>query len=354
VMSEMTQAAMYGSGYQNWGGSGYNSCVQQCMAQYGAPPAATYTAAASTETMMGSSGTPTSGSGTTHTVIVAPTQGVLRYVPFAVNASVGDTVRFVWGAGPHTVTKSSELTPCNASLDASAFTSGKQNKSFVFDQVVNDTNPTFFYCTVPTHCQKGMFGIINPPNADVSTSTATSAAVLSNSSSSSSMSSMTVGQYVSMMAQNDSSMAALVTYVNNQTMGTSAYMWGMGMDMSSMPSAQYGAIAQNTMYSALFYAANPGMLEAGMGATDVSGSGIMIPADITQTLATLGSTSAASTTAASSGYGAPDNAASQPSASAAAASSPSASAPATNGSGKLASSTVLVGAIAVLVSFIAL
>jgi plastocyanin len=53
--------------------------------------------------------TATSGSGCTHTVIVAPTQGVLRYVPFAINASVGDTIAFVWNANKHTVTKSSEL-----------------------------------------------------------------------------------------------------------------------------------------------------------------------------------------------------------------------------------------------------
>lgn len=100
-----------------------------------------------------------SGSGATHTVIVAPTQGVLRYVPFAVNASVGDTVRFVWGAGPHTVTKSSELTLCNATSDA-PFKSGMQNKSFVFDQLINDTNPTFYYCGVAMHCEMGMFGIM--------------------------------------------------------------------------------------------------------------------------------------------------------------------------------------------------
>jgi hypothetical protein len=32
-------------------------------------------------------------------------------------------------------------------------------------QVVNSTDPTYFYCGVPSHCQKGMFGIINPPSA---------------------------------------------------------------------------------------------------------------------------------------------------------------------------------------------
>jgi plastocyanin len=69
------------------------------------------------------------GTGATHTVIVAPTQGVLRYVPFAVNASVGDTIQFMWGANNHTVTKSSALTPCNKSTDG-LFASGTQNKDF--------------------------------------------------------------------------------------------------------------------------------------------------------------------------------------------------------------------------------
>ena len=69
------------------------------------------------------------GTGATHTVIVAPTQGVLRYVPFALNASVGDTIVFRWNANNHTVTKSSALLPCNKTAD-SPFTSGTQNKGF--------------------------------------------------------------------------------------------------------------------------------------------------------------------------------------------------------------------------------
>lgn len=70
-----------------------------------------------------------SGSGATHTVIVAPSQGVLRYIPFVLNASVGDTVMFMWGANNHTVTKSSELALCNKTSDA-PFASGEQNKPF--------------------------------------------------------------------------------------------------------------------------------------------------------------------------------------------------------------------------------
>jgi plastocyanin len=71
-----------------------------------------------------------SGNGATHTVIVAPTQGVLRYVPFVLNASVGDTINFMWGANNHTVTKSSQLELCNKTSDA-PFASGEHNKSFM-------------------------------------------------------------------------------------------------------------------------------------------------------------------------------------------------------------------------------
>ncbi|KAG9043014.1 hypothetical protein FS837_010129 [Tulasnella sp. UAMH 9824] len=319
----------YGSGYSYWGGKGYNDCVQQCLAKFG-QPAATYTANPVQETA-----TPTenAGTGTTHTVIVAPTQGVLRYIPFAVNASIGDTVRFVWGAGPHTVTKSSALNPCNKSLDASFFTSGPQNKSFVFDQVVNDTNPTFFYCTVPNHCQKGMFGIINPPNAEPASVNST----------------VTVGSYMRSMVQTDSSMATLWSYVSNKTAGTSAENWGMNMDISSMPESQYSALAQNAMYTQLFYAANPGLLESGEGAADINGSGIVIPTDVTSTLQNLAAADPATST-----YESVPSAATPTSANANAAEASPAGSPYGNGSGRLASSTVMVGAIAVLASLVML
>lgn len=166
----------YGSGMSSWGGSGYNSCVQQCMAS----------ASMGSMEMPSATSGGSSGSGATHTVVVAPSQGVLRYVPFAVNASVGDTVLFMWGANNHTVTKSSQLTPCNKTTDT-PFASGTQNKSFSFSQVVNDTNPTFFYCGTPGHCPKGMFGVINPPSVDNNAGASNSS---SNSSAMSMMSSM--------------------------------------------------------------------------------------------------------------------------------------------------------------------
>jgi plastocyanin len=107
-------------------GNSLISC-SECVAQFGAP---TTVAVATPTTTSGSQGT-----GATHTVWVAPTQGVLRYVPFATNASVGDTVSFIWGGGPHTVTKSSILDVCNKTSDA-PFASGMQNKSFVCKRIM--------------------------------------------------------------------------------------------------------------------------------------------------------------------------------------------------------------------------
>jgi len=149
-------------------------------------------------------------------------------------------------------------------------------------------------------------------------------------------------------------MSALMSYVSNQTWGTSAYGWGMNIDMSSMPSSAYPLMAENVMYTSLFYAANPGMLEAGQGAYQPSGAPINVPSDISsivQQLAATGSSSTADSTSstASSGYGVPDNAASAASTTASATASPKA-----NGSGRLASSGAFVGAVAVAISYLML
>lgn len=311
----------YGSGNTNWGGSGYNNCVQQCMATYGSMGMGSYMPTATASMGSGSS---SGGNGVTHTVIVAPTQGVLRYTPFAVNASVGDTVQFMWGANNHTVTKSSQLALCNKTSD-SPFASGTQNKPFMFSQVVNDTNATFFYCGTPGHCQKGMFGIINPP----------SAAQPGNS----------VAGMMPAMLQNSSAMAAMASYTSMQTMNnTVAANWGSNMDMSQMPGWAQQSMAENVMYTRVFLAANPDVIGAdgtvNMG--NAGGNALMVPADITQAAnnAASGSSSSATPSATSS-------------------SSPSGSAsPATaakgNGARSLSSSGVLVGVVAVLGAFLAL
>jgi len=263
----------HGSGSANWDNQGYNDCVQQCLASYGTPSAA-YTPTAT------NAGTGNQGSGATHTVIVAPTQGVLRYVPFAVNASVGDTVKFMWGANNHTVTKSSSLLPCNKSSDA-LFASGTQNKDFVFTQVVNDTNPTFFYCATPGHCSKGMFGIINPPNAFQTPST--------------------VSQMLPSMAANNSDIKAYASYTETQAGKTAAGKWGDNIDLGGLPDWSHQYVAENVMYTRNFLAVNPEVL-ADDGSVDLSAvetTPLMIPQDLSVAISNAGSSSTSSSVAAS-------------------------------------------------------
>jgi plastocyanin len=224
----------HGSGKSNWGGSGYDDCVQKCMSKHGSPPTEWKPTATS-----GSSGS--KGNGATHTVVVAPTQGVLRYVPFALNASVGDTVLFRWNANNHTVTKASALQPCNKTSD-SPFTSGTQNKDFEFTQVINDTSTLWFYCGTPNHCQKGMFGAINAPSSFGSPTSVTLKA--------------------KDLAAQDPNMAAMWSKMEQDTKGNDrAANWGSNLDMKNLPDWAMSSFVQNVMYTRSFLAANPETLK---------------------------------------------------------------------------------------------
>jgi len=245
----------YGSGMNNWGG--YNDCVSQCIANNGGMSMGSYEKPTSTMSSEGSKGT-----GATHTVIVAPSQGVLRYVPMAVNASVGDTVMFMWGANNHTVTKGSALLPCNKTKDG-FFTSGSHDKGFSFTQVVNDTKPTFFFCNTPGHCQKGMFGIINPANSAGSPTCAKN--------------------MMPSMMQNSTTLSSMNAYTNMMSTKTDAAMnWGENMDMSGVPAWAQESMGENIAFTRSFLAANPDVLEAdgkvNMGKT--GGAPYVVPKDL--------------------------------------------------------------------------
>jgi len=275
--SKSYSSPTYGSGNSNWGGSGYDSCVQQCMASYGSPPSE-YKATATGDSQ-GSKGT-----GATHTVIVAPTQGVLRYVPFAVNASVGDTVKFMWGANNHTVTKSSALALCNKTADA-PFSSEKQIKGFTFTQKVNDTKPVWLYCTVMNHCKSGMFGVINPPNA-IGAPTS-------------------VDMMASEMAKNDSDIAAMWSYMKNVTKGNDAAAnWGSSFTMEGMEPPSQKEMVMNVMYTRNILAMNPDIMRNGtvVDLSSVDKMPLKLPQDlssISNAAASAGSSSAAASSTAS-------------------------------------------------------
>lgn len=315
----------YGSGHSNWGGSGYDDCVNQCLASFGAPPASYVPTPATSH-----SG-PT-GTGATHTVIVAPTQGVLRFVPPFLNASVGDTVNFKWGANNHTVTRGTALTPCNAST-ADPFASGVQGLGFDFTEVVNDTNPIYFYCNFPSHCQKGMFGIINPP---------------SNAGGETSFSNM-----IQNISQSNPDVAAYATYARTQTQGNDdAARWGSNIDMQSVPEWAQPLLAENILYTRTVLAANPELLTDD-GRVDLSNSDntpLVIPEDISDAINNAGSAPAPGSSAAPGAQTAATEAAPSQSA----VSNAGNAAGASSGALSLSSSRILVGAAVVVATFFAL
>ncbi|KAL0071443.1 hypothetical protein AAF712_001300 [Marasmius tenuissimus] len=324
--SETTSATYssptYGSGSKNWG-SEYDDCVQKCVASHGAPPATYHPTA--TKASEGSEGT-----GSTVTVIVAPTQGVFRYVPAAINASVGTTIKFMWGAGPHTVTKSSELLPCNKSAEDPVFASGQQEKDFVYTQVVNDTKPTFYFCGVPSHCQKGMFGMVNPPSEFGG---ATS-----------------VGGMMQDMMANSSDLSAYASYTNNVTQGKAGSNWGSSINLKDMPEWSRPLIAENVLFTRNLLAMNPDIIKEDGSTIDLSSvttTPLMIPQDVGAQLNAAGNSD-------SGAAGAPSNPPAAPSTTSADAAGASAPANGSNGASALASPKVLVAVMAVVATFFAL
>jgi len=234
----------------------------------------------------------------------------------------------MWGANEHTVTQSSQLLPCNKTSN-SPFASGEQNQGFTFSQVVNNTDPTFYYCGTPGHCEKGMFGIINPPTNFASPNS--------------------VGNSLPMMASNNSNIAAMSAYSsqacgNNQGAGS----WGSSIDMSKMPSWAYQSVVENTMYTRTFLAANPDVLNSD-GSISLGAKGstpLMFPQDITSALANASNTTS-TTSSGSSGSSAPAGSA------AAASVAPSAGGY-SNGASSVASPRLLIAAMTVAVTFFAL
>jgi hypothetical protein len=200
-------------------------------------------------------------------------------------------------------------------------------------QMVNDTNPTFFYCGTPTHCEKGMFGIINPPS------------VFNNAGSASMMMPSLASQYPSTQAA--------MSYAANMTANqTSASMWGSNIDLSNVPSWAQSYAAENILYTQSFLAMNPESLAAD-GSVDLSPLGsnaIMLPTDVAA--AARANNDDATTSSSAAGYPAASSTASgsTPSSTAAGDSSKSS----TSGAGALSSPRVAVALVAVVAAFFAL
>jgi len=95
------------------------------------------------------------------TITVLVGNGNLTYIPNEATANVGDTIQFQWTIGFHTVTQAIGVDAACVKNPDGFTASGNQSAPFSWSVVVNDTKPIWFYCNIPTHCQKGMFGVIN-------------------------------------------------------------------------------------------------------------------------------------------------------------------------------------------------
>ncbi|CAH0000205.1 unnamed protein product [Clonostachys byssicola] len=124
-------------------------------------------AAAPTETIRDTQTPTVPLTGVTHSVVAG--LGGLRFEPDNVVAQVGDIVQYEFLPMNHAVAQSSFGEPCKPLADGTGFYSGfnfpsQQGKNpNVFQIVVNDTKPIWYYCPQQNgnHCQKGMVGVIN-------------------------------------------------------------------------------------------------------------------------------------------------------------------------------------------------
>ncbi|EAW08968.1 cupredoxin domain-containing protein [Aspergillus clavatus NRRL 1] len=110
----------------------------------------------------------------THIVKVGSKEDPHQYSPHKISAAVGDVITFEFYPRNHSVVKADFMAPCvpatgeifysgvfdSFDLDSSGQLKGNPP---TWSLVVNDTTPTFFYCTAIDSCLvNGMVGVINP------------------------------------------------------------------------------------------------------------------------------------------------------------------------------------------------
>jgi len=95
----------------------------------------------------------------THNVTVG--SGGLVFNPSSINATVGDTVSFVFSPKNHTVTQSTFAAPCKAMSNGidSDFQPVSANTALVpsYSIIVNATTPLWFFCRQSGYCPFPLF-----------------------------------------------------------------------------------------------------------------------------------------------------------------------------------------------------
>jgi plastocyanin len=88
-------------------------------------------------------------------------QGGLRFSQPTITIQVGDTITWQFGASPHSVTQVSDGTSCIPL--AGGFDSGSQT-STTYTRTFQQAGVFYYVCTVGSHCQAGMRGIVTVEN----------------------------------------------------------------------------------------------------------------------------------------------------------------------------------------------
>jgi plastocyanin len=106
-------------------------------------------------------------------VVTVGEGGAIQYSPDSITAEVGSQVEFQFFGPAHSVVQASFAEPCTAINNGAGFFAGMQTSGSgpnpnSFTITINDTNPIWFYCAFPGHCQAGMVGVINQSPSDSS------------------------------------------------------------------------------------------------------------------------------------------------------------------------------------------
>ncbi|CAG8951360.1 hypothetical protein HYFRA_00007271 [Hymenoscyphus fraxineus] len=92
----------------------------------------------------------------------------LTFSPSVVSVPVGEIIEFRFYPMTHSVAQGTFEEPCKP-LSNSSFWSGPfatkdpKGNATTFSITVKDDKPIYYYCAFPSHCGKGMVGIVNPP-----------------------------------------------------------------------------------------------------------------------------------------------------------------------------------------------
>ena len=104
-----------------------------------------------------------------------------------------------------------------------------------------------------------MFGIINPTSAQIGEN---------------------VGSMMNSMVQSNPGLQAAYSYAMQNISDSSAKNWGLTMSLDGIPESAYPDVAANVLFTQATFAANAGMMETGLGATNPDGSPVMIASDL--------------------------------------------------------------------------